>query len=131
MLTSKEDILYETLARLGVMLFYTLSKWGDLFFKATISGNSKKQRSDEADENNSNASKKVYAKFNLNDSYKDTSDVLKCTTCMREVDNPSHSDDSDDSTYKVVDKVIESEESLIYLLDCICIRLGSSKGCLK
>ena len=26
---------------------------------------------------------------------------------MREVDNPSH---SDDSTYKVVDKVIESEE---------------------
>ena len=30
---------------------------------------------------------------------------------MREVDNPSHSDDSDDSTYKVVDKVIESEEN--------------------
>ena len=30
---------------------------------------------------------------------------------MREVDNPSHCYDSDDSTYKVVDKVIESEEN--------------------
>ena len=30
---------------------------------------------------------------------------------MREVHNPSHSDDSNDSTNKVVDKVIESEEN--------------------
>ena len=30
---------------------------------------------------------------------------------MREVDNPSHSDDSDDSTNKAVNKVIESEEN--------------------
>ena len=36
--------------------------------------------------------------------------MLKCTAYMRKVDNPSHSDDSDDSTYKVVDKVIKSEE---------------------
>ena len=37
--------------------------------------------------------------------------MLNCTAHMREVVNPSHYDDSDDSSNKVVDKIKESEEN--------------------